>query len=1165
VDGTPNSEGPITHYVVLELEVQGHREKAMFFVTNLGRKNMIVGKTWLQLHNPEIDWRTGKLDFTRCPDTCGHLRDKGSLGEKTLADEEKSLHPREQNPPLDQPPPLVYLDEIEDGDRIFMVVETPDQHEINAQENISTRLAIDNLKKSKPTTLEDILRGPYYDFVDVFDKKDFDELPPRKKWDHAIELIPDAKNFRTRLYPLSKSEQEELDKFLEENLRTGRIRSSKSPMASPFFFVKKKDGALRPVQDYRKLNEMTIKNSYPIPLINELVDKIRGAKIFSKLDIRWGYNNVRIREGDEWKAAFVTNRGLFEPLVMFFGLCNSPSTFQTMMNEILEELVLEGHVLVYLDDILIFTETLEEHRKITRRVLEILRRNKLYLKPEKCEFEKPSVEYLGLIVSHNQVSMDPVKLEGVRTWPTPKTVREVRGFLGFTGFYRRFIRTYSDLARPLNDLLKKDKSWKWGSEQQKSFESIRDQILKSPILVFPDFDKQKMIETDSSTYASGGVLNQLEDDGKWHPVAFLSKGLTPAERNYTIGEQELLAIIKCLKTWRHLLEGTNHPITVWTDHKNLEAFKSPQNLNPRQARWSSYLTRFELKLVHRPGRSSGKPDALSRRADHDKGANDNLDRVLLHPEMFINVLTVSNPLLEAVKAAQDVDKTVIGYRSIKSLPSLPPDLSWIMDGMLLIHNKVYAPEAVRYEILKQYHDSAVSGHPGIRRTHELIFRDYYWPRMGQYITNYVNNCDTCARTKIFPAKPIGELYPNSIPEGPWQKVSVDMIVQLPESNGYDSILVIVDRFTKMIRLATTTTEVTSVGVAKLYRDHVWRSHGMPIEILSDRGSTFASAVMRELNTLLGINTHLSTAYHPQTDGQTERINQEVEQYLRVFCNHRQNDWSEWLTLAEFAYNNRQGASTHETPFFLNYGRHPRMGFEPVKQTNVQGAAEFSNEMKESWKEARSALTMAAEDMARFYNEHRREAPEILEGDRVWLSSKNLRTDRPSKKLDYKRLGPFKVIKRISSHAYRLELPKSMRIHPVFHVSLLRKAEPDPILERRPSSVPTPEIEGGVEKWDIEQIDDSRIRYRKLQYLVRWLDFPLEERTWEPAEGLWEDQPELVRRFHREHPAAPRPAWDINALDELVFQPIENLTDGDVDRRLHPPDWEFGVVHRDVAP
>jgi hypothetical protein len=247
----------------------------------------------------------------------------------------------------------------------------------------------------------------------VFSKESFDNLPEPKPWDHAIELVAEAKPRSCKVYPLAPSEQKELDAFIKENVDSGRIRPSKSPMASPVFFIKKKDGSLRLVQDYRALNAMTVKNKYPLPLISELITKLRGAKYFTKLDVRWGFNNVRMKEGDEWKAAFRTNRGLFEPLVMFFGLTNSPATFQTMMNEIFAELISEGVVVVYLDDILIFTETISEHRKVTRRVLEILEKHKLYLRPDKCEFEWTTVEYLGVIISHNSIAMDPVKITRV--------------------------------------------------------------------------------------------------------------------------------------------------------------------------------------------------------------------------------------------------------------------------------------------------------------------------------------------------------------------------------------------------------------------------------------------------------------------------------------------------------------------------------------------------------------------------------------------------------------------------------------------------------------------------------------------------------------------------------------------------------------------------------
>ena len=286
-------------------------------------------------------------------------------------------------------------------------------------------------------TFEEIVPKPYHKLKGVFPQDSFDQLPERKPWDHAIELKPGSEPFRCKIYPLSPVEQKELDAFLEENLKSGRIRPSKSPMASPVFFVKKKDGTLRLVQDYRKLNDMTIKNSYPLPLISDIITKMKQAKYFTKLDVRWGFNNVRMKKGDEWKAAFRTNRGLFEPLVMFFGLTNSPATFQTMMNDIFIELIDDQVVIVYMDDILIFTETLEHHREVVSKVLELLEKNKLYLKAEKCEFEKEKIEYLGLIISQGRIEMDPVKMEGVSKWSEPSNVKEVQSFIGFCNFLSR--------------------------------------------------------------------------------------------------------------------------------------------------------------------------------------------------------------------------------------------------------------------------------------------------------------------------------------------------------------------------------------------------------------------------------------------------------------------------------------------------------------------------------------------------------------------------------------------------------------------------------------------------------------------------------------------------------------------------------------------------------
>lgn len=349
-------------------------------------------------------------------------------------------------------------------------------------------------------------------------------------------------------------------------------------MASPFFFIKKKDGSLRPVQDYRKLNEMTIKNRYPLPLIQELIDKLKGSCYFTKMDICWGYNNIRIKEGDEWKAAFRTNRGLFEPLVMFFGLTNSPATFQTMMNTLFKEEIDRGQVIVYMDDILILGKTEKEHRETTRTVLQRLQENRLFLKPEKCLFEEKEVEYLGLIVSHNQLKMDPVKVEAVRNWLTPQNKCEVQQFLGFTNFYRHFILGFAQVAKPLTELTGKEE-WHWGNDQEEAFSKLKERLTSAPILAIPNDNGKFKIEVNASDYAIGGILSQEQDDRKWQPLVYISHLLNSTERNYKIYNKEMLAIMTAISEWRQYLLGAKKTFEIYTDHKNLEYFRKPQKLN----------------------------------------------------------------------------------------------------------------------------------------------------------------------------------------------------------------------------------------------------------------------------------------------------------------------------------------------------------------------------------------------------------------------------------------------------------------------------------------------------------------------------------------------------------------------------------------------------------
>jgi hypothetical protein len=1166
IDGTLNEGGSIREEVELVMRFQGHSERATFQVTNLGRHALIVGHTWLRLHNPDIDWATGKVNMSRCPLKCqtplspAPTRPKAKHTPVPLDTTES--HSREEQE----------VAKLWPGDRLLIAWLPPAAARVQATETASTRLAAKEAQRHQQSDDFNTLVPPeYHQYHDVFSKESFDDLPHHRHWDHAIELKPGSEPKSSRVYPLSLDEQKELDEFLKENLASGRIRPSKSPMAAPVFFVKKKDGRLRLVQDYRKLNEMTIKNRYPIPLVSDLVNKLRHASYFTKLDIRWGYNNIRIKEGDEWKAAFRTNRGLFEPLVMFFGLTNSPSTFQTMMNDIFRDLIDQGQVVVYLDDILIFTEDIQTHQQITRQVLDVLRQHKLYLCPAKCEFHKRTIEYLGLIIGQGTVEMDPVKVEGVSKWPTPTNLTEVQSFIGFCNFYRRFIRDFSGIARPLHNLTKKDTPFAWGTVQQQAFQELKDTITSHPILAFPNEDKPFRLEADSSDYATGAELAQLGDDGKWHPIAFMSKSLSETERNYDIHDKELLAIIRALEEWRHFLEGAKHQFEIYTDHQNLKYFQTAQKLTRRQARWSLFLSRFDFTMVHRAGKQSGKPDALSRRSDHKRGESDNQNQVLLRPQWFkiaaaqrghAAISAAEKDVLREIRNCKEQDEAVV--KAVEELRTAGTNrltsAEWSEEsGLILFRGKVYVPKnlKLRTKIVQLHHDTPVAGHPGRWKTLELVSRNYWWPNISRFIGQYVNTCHACNRTKTYPQAPAGTLMPNRIPTKRWQCVTTDLITQLPASNGHEAIFVVVDRLTKQAHFAPTQNEVTSLGIARLFRDNVWKHHGLPEEIISDRGTQFVSTFMRELNRLLGIKTSASTAYHPQTDGQTERVNQEIEQYLRLFVNYRQDDWVDWLPLAEFAYNNRVQASTRMTPFMANYGHNPRMGTEPIRDSTVEGVNEFTSRMNQLQEECEAALKQAADDMSRFYDLHRQAMPSYRPGDKVWLDSHNIKTTRPAKKLDDKWFGPFEVLEKINDNAYRIKLPSSFLIHPVFHLSKLRAYKHDELPGRTQEKRPPPAvIQDGVPQWEVEHIEDSRLYRGKLQYLVKWKGYPKSEQTWEPEANMREDAPLAVRRFHRQHPSAPARVSGLS-FQRLPLKRLQNFTEPDTTDGRALFDWTKG--------
>jgi len=381
----------------------------------------------------------------------------------------------------------------------------------------------------------------------VFRKKQSERMPTRKLWDHAIEVKEGFLPRKGKVYPLSREEREEVREFVKEQLKKGYIQLSKSPQMAPVFFVGKKDGKKRMVQDYQYLNKWMIKNNYPLPLISDVLENIGTKKLFTKMDLRWGYNNVRIKEGDEWKAVFMTPEESFEPTVMFFGLTNSLETFQVMMNKLLRDLINTGQVAVFIDDMIVGTETEEGYEELVVEVIKRLEENDLYVKLEKCKWKVKEVEFLGVIIGLEGIKMEKENVKGVLEWPTPKCIKDVQKFLGLANYHHWFIEGFATVARLLHDLVKKDKKWDWMERQEKAFKELKKQFTKEPVLAAPDIDKKMRMEADTSDYATGGILSMECKDGLWRPVAFLSKSLNETERNYKIHNKEMLAIVRGLE------------------------------------------------------------------------------------------------------------------------------------------------------------------------------------------------------------------------------------------------------------------------------------------------------------------------------------------------------------------------------------------------------------------------------------------------------------------------------------------------------------------------------------------------------------------------------------------------------------------------------------------
>jgi hypothetical protein len=975
-----------------------------------------------------------------------------------------------------------------------------------------------------------------------------DELPgfPPERGEgtqHVINLLPGSQPPAPRRYRLSPRERKEVEDHVAKLLKKGFAQPSNSPYGAPVLFVPKPDGSLRLVVDYRALNKLTIKDRYPLNRIDDLIDSLRGATVFSALDLTQGYYQLRIAPEDVPKTAFTTHIGLFEYKVLPMGLANAPSAFQRAINSIFAPYI-GKFVCVYLDDILVYSKSADEHLEHLEAVFALMKKHELYIRMFKCTFNATEVKFLGHIVGNNQVKPDPKKVAAVENWAVPTNVHELRAFLGLVNYFSRFIHKHARLARPLTELLRKGAPFEMRTpERMHAFEALKKALTSAPVLIMPDLTKPFRVVVDASLFDISGIL--LQDD---RPVAYESRKLKPAECNYATHEREMLAAIHCLKVWRCYLDGADFKLV--TDHQpNLVILDQPQ-LSARQVRWIQFLSLFNFEWHWTAGKDNPAdcltrmptPAALNvlsaltrsqargasklggeerpppKRSRADSAADLPPGAPTAAPSAA-DAAAVQEPASKRVRFARTAPSSA-GPSSEKlqqeSLVEYYGQDPWFQakknvlqmecrDGLYYLQGKLVIPEpgGLRQQLIQDHHTPAARGHPGPARTAEMLLRNYWWPGLMTDVKAYVQKCHSCQVNKSKTVKPAGLLQPLPIPVGKWDSVSMDFICGLPCSKaGFDSILVIVDRLSKLVHLVPTTTTMTAPEVAKLFVDNVVRLHGVPSSVVSDRDKNFTAHFWRTVCELWGMTQLMSTAFHPQTDGQTERVNRVLEEYLRSYVGPLHEDWDTYLSMAEFAINNARQASTGMSPFYMTYGCHPRMPDRlGLASKETPAAIQYVRNVEKAVSEAKAALAEAQSRMANYYNSKRRDVS-YEPGDLVLLSTTNLRLKVPgSGKLLPRFVGPFPVEKQVGKAAYKLALPPSMLVHPVFHVSLLHPYSSDG------ASQPPPPLSfsSGIPLYEVEEVlqhrDVRRGKRTVKQFLIKWAGYGHEHNTWEPEGNL----------------------------------------------------------------
>jgi len=1060
-----------SHSTLVNLQIGSRKFEIDFYVLDIGH-DLILGLPWFEKENPVINWSERTLHWRS-----REFRDVISLS-STESRSEFSLLSAED-----------FSSEIPQAENVFVTFLTSISEEKNLSSSFSPLLE---------------------EFADVFPDDLPPGLPPSRGKDFEIELQPGTKPISKPFRRLSPKELQELKDQIRDLVQKGFIRPSSSPFGAPVLFVKKKDGSFRMCVDYRALNAATIRDVYPLPIIADLLDRLSGAKIFSKLDLRSGYHQLKVANEDVHKTSFRTPIGAFEFLVLPFGLSNAPAAFMRMMDGIFPAYA-RDYVTTYIDDLLVFSKSEEDHAAHLREVLQTLRENKLYAKKSKCEFGVEEVEFLGHVINSEGVSADPEKLKTVANWPVPVSVAQVQSFMGMVNYFQRFIHKFSEIAAPLTDLLKKKANFVWETPQQNAFNTLKQALITPPVLRLFDPALPTILQTDASGIAVAGVL--LQDDGNGcRPVGYVSRKLNGAETRYTVQEKEMLAIMFCLKKWRSYLLGLHFEIK--TDHRALEHLKTAKDPTNRVARWFDELSDYHFDIHYEKGSNNQVADALSRVEIAAMASTLELDKEFLDKiRSGYSKDTYYVPIVNALIKKETVDPK---FRTRIERFEARDGLIYFRDAE---NSRLCIPEVkeIRSKLLCEAHDSVVAAHQGIEKTYSALSRRFFWCHMGVSVKRYVNSCLICQRTKSTGASGAGMLQPLPIPSSPWQDISMDFITHLPKSPmGNDSIMVVVDRLSKMAHFLPTTIEVTAEKAARSFVDSIFRLHGMPKSIVSDRDPRFTSDFWKGLFDILGTKLAMSTSAHPETDGQTERTNRTLEQMLRSLVNFHQTDWEEMLPMVEFAFNNSPSSSTGLTPFKTAYGCDPLVPLDLLNPKTVAGkvsdSAKFVKDIAAYIQIARDNLVVAQDSQAEFANS-RRSDPSFKVGEQVLLSTEFLtpitEKNRPSAKLRDRFVGPYKVKRVISRTAYELDLPSSIKGHPVIYVKWLKKFNAPDVPERDYRPPPPPVIKKGAQEWEVEDILKSRIHRNSTEYLVQWKGY--RDPSWEPERNLTNSK-EILRSF-----------------------------------------------------